>query len=232
MSAGKNTGRDLWVLVHDERAKLAEDLDNLSGEQWQHGTLCSDWTVEQVLAHLTAAASTNQRQWMRSMVGARFRPDVHNRRRMAEHLGSTPAQTLQRFRAVITSTTAPSAHTAAYLGEVLVHAQDIRQPLGLERTPSPAALDPVAEFFASRNFTVPSQTYADGLQLRSADSSFNAGYGLLVTGPVLALVMSMAGRTAYLDQLSGPGASTLRGRVERGLAKVSPPASGAGSVAQ
>lgn len=233
MSTGKSTGEDLWALIHTERAKLAEDLDNLSGEQWQHGTLCTGWTVEQVLAHLTAAASTNQRQWMRSMISARFRPDVHNQRRVAEHLGFTPAQTLQGFRAVINSTTAPSAHTAAYLGEVLVHAQDIRQPLGLARTPAPEALDPVAEFFASRDFAVPSKTYAEGLQLRSTDSTFNAGYGFLVTGPVLALVMSMAGRAAYLDQLAGPGASTLRGRVERNLANVSaPPASGAGSVAQ
>ncbi|WP_104160983.1 maleylpyruvate isomerase family mycothiol-dependent enzyme [Arthrobacter sp. ZGTC212] len=233
MSTGKSTGGELWALIHAERAKLAEDLENLSEEQWQHGTLCTGWTVEQVLAHLTAAAGTNQRQWMRSMIGARFRPDVHNQRRLAEHLGSTPAQTLQGFRAVINSTTAPSAHTAAYLGEVLVHAQDIRHPLGLTRTPGPEALDPVAGFFASRDFAVPSKTYAEGLQLRATDSAFNAGYGFLVTGPVLALVMSLAGRAAYLDQLTGPGASTLRARVERNLATVSaPPASGTGSVAQ
>jgi hypothetical protein len=36
----------------------------------------------------------------------------------------------------------------AYLGEVVVHAQDIRQPLGLVRTPGVDALTPVADFFA------------------------------------------------------------------------------------
>jgi hypothetical protein len=77
-----------------------------------------------------------------------FPPDVHNQRRLAEHCGSTPAETLDRFRAVITSTTAPSRDTPAYLGEVVVHAQDIRQPLGLVRTPSVDALTPVADFFA------------------------------------------------------------------------------------
>src|SRR5262249_50660315 len=116
---------DLWALVHAERAALAEDLAGLEAEQWRHGTLCGDWDVEQVVAHLTAAASLNQRQWLRSMLAARFRPDVHNQRRLAEHRGSTPAETLGRFRAVITSTTAPSHHTPAYLGEVVVHAQDI-----------------------------------------------------------------------------------------------------------
>ncbi|MET4059400.1 uncharacterized protein (TIGR03083 family) [Arthrobacter sp. UYP6] len=232
MATGKNTDGDLWALARAERARLAEDLANLTDEQWQHSTLCGDWTVEQVLAHLTAAASLNQRQWLRSMIGARFRADVHNQRRLDEYLGDTPAQTLQQFRAVIDSTTAPSAHTAAYLGEVLVHAQDIRQPLGLPRTPSSEALVPVAEFYASHNFTVPSQTYADGLQLRATDSSFTTGYGLLVTGPLLALVMSIAGRAAYLDQLAGPGASTLRSRVQRIPFNPSERTPGAGSVAQ
>ena len=121
----------LWALAHVERCALAEDLSILSAEQWRHGTLCGQWDVEDVVAHLTAAASLNQLQWVRSMLGARFRVDVHNQRRMAEHRGGTPAETLERFRSIIDSTTAPSGHTPAYLGEVVVHAQDIRQPLGL-----------------------------------------------------------------------------------------------------
>ena len=139
--------------------------------------------------------------------------DVHNQRRMVEHRGATPAETLERFRAVVDSTTAPSGHTPAYLGEVVVHAQDIRQPLGLPRTPDVAALTPVADFFAARNFTVASRTAASGLELRADDGSFATGTGPLVTGSTLALVMSMAGRAPYLDQLDGPGVPTLRTRV-------------------
>ena len=71
---------NLWALAHAERAALAEDLAGLIPEQWQHATLCGRWDVEDVVAHLTAAASLNQRQWLRSMIGARFRPEVHNQR--------------------------------------------------------------------------------------------------------------------------------------------------------
>ena len=205
---------ELWTLAHSERAALAEELAGLGAEQWRHDTLCGEWDVEQVVAHLTAAASLNQWQWLRSMLGARFRPDVHNQRRLAEHCGSTPAETLDRFRAVITSTTAPSQHTPAYLGEVVVHAQDIRQPLGLARTPSIEALTPVADFFAQRNFTVASHTHAADLRLRADDGPFAAGTGPLVTGPTLALVMSMAGRVPYLAELDGPGVPTLRSRLQ------------------
>lgn len=212
MAAKPRDGR-LWALAHTERAALAEDVANLSAEQWRHGTLCADWDVEEVVAHLTAAASLNGWQWLRSMLGARFRPDVHNRRRLAEHRGATPAETLDRFRAVITSTTAPSGDTPAWLGEVVVHAQDIRQPLGLPRTPSVDALTPVADFFARRNFTVSSRTHVAGLRLQADDGPFTAGTGPLVYGSTLALTMAMAGRAPYLDQLGGPGVPTLRSRL-------------------
>ena len=205
---------DLWALAHAERAALAKDLAGLNAEQWRHDTLCGEWDVEEVVAHLTAAASLNQWQWLRSMLAARFRPDVHNQRRLAEYRGSTPAETLDRFRTVINSTTAPSSHTPAYLGEVVVHAQDIRQPLGLVRTPSVDALTPVANFFAQRDFTVASHTHVADLQLRADDGPFATGTGPLVTGSTLALVMSMAGRVPYVAELDGPGVPTLRSRLQ------------------
>jgi uncharacterized protein (TIGR03083 family) len=203
----------LWALAHAERSALAEDLSDLSAEQWPHSTLCGQWDVEEVVAHLTAAASLNRWRWVRSMLGARFRVDVHNQRRLVEHRGSTPAETLDQFRAIIASTTAPSGHTPAYLGEVVVHAQDIRQPLGLPRTPDVDALTPVAEFFARRDFTVASRTTVAGLQLRADDGPFATGTGPLVSGSTLALVMSMAGRAPYVGQLDGPGVPTLQARV-------------------
>ena len=204
----------LWALAHAERAALVEDLSGLSADQWRHGTLCGRWDVEEVVAHLTAAASLNQWKWLRSMLGARLRPEVHNQRRLVEHRGSTPAATLDRFRAVIKSTTAPSAHIPAYLGEVVVHAQDIRHPLGLARTPSVDALTPVAAFFARRNFTVASRTHIAGLYLQADDGPFIAGSGSIVTGSTLALVMAMAGRVPYVDELDGPGVQLLRSRVQ------------------
>lgn len=206
----------LWALAHRERAALAEDLSSLSAGQWRHSTLCGQWDVEQVVAHLTAAASLNQWQWLRSMLGARLRPDVHNERRLAEHRGTTSADTLERFRAVLDSVTAPSGHTAAFLGEIVVHAQDIRRPLGLTHTPGIEALTPVAEFYARRDFAVNSRTQVAGLQLRADDGPFATGSpatGPLVTGSTLALVMGMAGRTAYLDGLDGPGVAVLRSRL-------------------
>ena len=50
---------DLWNLVAAERRALADDLAHLTPEQWADQSLCSGWTVRDVVAHLTAAASTS-----------------------------------------------------------------------------------------------------------------------------------------------------------------------------
>jgi hypothetical protein len=69
--------------------------------------------VEDIVAHLTAGASVGRLRWLASILAARFNPDLHNQRRLAEHRGRTPSETLKRFRRVIASTTAPTGHNAA-----------------------------------------------------------------------------------------------------------------------
>ncbi|MGW2665242.1 maleylpyruvate isomerase family mycothiol-dependent enzyme [Nocardia tengchongensis] len=204
---------ELWGLVHAERAALADDLAGLSAAQWAQRSLCGDWSVEEVVAHLTAGASTGRFRWLISVLSNRFDFGKHNDRQLAAHRGSNPAETLERFRAVIGSTVAPSGHTAAWLGEVIVHGQDIRQPLGLPRKPSIEAVTEVARFFASRDFTVPSRKSIEGLRLEATDGPFASGDGPVVTGPTIALTMAMAGRTTYCDELTGAGLPILRGRI-------------------
>lgn len=204
---------DIWAATHRARKDLADDLAGLDDAQWKHATLCGEWDVEHVVAHLAAAASVGRWAWMRSIAAAGFRPAVHNERRLREHLGATPQETLDRFRAVIDSTVAPTGDLPAYLGEVIVHSQDIRRPLGLPSHADADAVTEVARFYASRDFTVNSKTAVKGLSLRATDTDFSAGDGPEVAGPVLALVMAMAGRPDYLDQLSGDGVATLAERI-------------------
>lgn len=208
--------RALWDAAHAERAALADDLEAVDARRWAQRSLCGAWTVEEVVAHLTAAASIGRVRWVASVVGARFDFDVHNARRLAEHRGATPAETLERFRRVVTSTTAASGHTAAWLGEVVVHGQDVRRPLGVVRTPAVPAVTEVARFYAVRNFTVASRTAVEGLRLEATDGPFSIGAGPLVSGTTLALTMAMAGRSAYCDDLTGPGVPTLRARCSAG----------------
>src|SRR5689334_10088308 len=97
LSVVTDTREALQGLIHAARADLAEDLAGLSEAQWRMRSLCTAWTVEETVAHLTSAAVMTPRRWILSMLGAGFRADVHNRRRLAEQLGATPAETLEGF---------------------------------------------------------------------------------------------------------------------------------------
>ncbi len=88
-------------------------------------------TVREVLAHLTAGASLNPVRWLAGMIRCRFDFGKQVAMRLAEQLGATPAETMDRFRSVLTSTTKPPLPTLAMLGETIVHAEDIRLPLGI-----------------------------------------------------------------------------------------------------
>lgn len=209
------TRTDLWALAHGERAALLADLETLTAEQWSAPSLCADWNVEQVVAHLTAAASIGRGRWVASVLGARFDFDLHNLRRLTERLGPTPEATMNQFRQIVTSSTSTFGPVEAWLGEVVVHAADIRRPLQLQRTPAVETITPVAEHFARTDFTVNSRTLIDGLGLVAIDGPFRTGSGPLVSGTTLALTMIMAGRGDYLDDLEGPGVETLRERCGR-----------------
>ena len=211
------TSGALWSAAHAERAALAEELTDLTHAQWAQPSLCGRWVIEEVVAHLTAAASIGPLRWFASVLGARFDFDLHNDRRLAEHRGATPAETLDRFRRVITSTTSAPGPTAAWLGEVIVHAQDIRRPLGVLHTPSVEAVTAVAGFYARRNFTVASRSTIEGLRVE-ATGPFATGTGPLVRGTTLALTMAMAGRHAYCDDLAPAyhRARTMLSQLNRG----------------
>lgn len=198
-----------WDLIRAERSRLAEDLAELRPVAWSAPTLCADWSVEEVVAHLTAGASIGRWSWMRSIAGAGFRPEVHNARRLAEHRGSTPAQTLERFRGVVDSRVAPTGDLWAWLGEVVVHGSDVREPLGIRTAPDPDAVLVVAEGYVRRDFAVASRSTVKGLHLVATDSSFSAGDGPTVEGTTLDLVLAMAGRPTAASRLRGDGAPLL-----------------------
>lgn len=205
---------DLWPLIHAERAALADDLAALPDADWRTPSLCTEWTVEETVAHLVAGASLGPLRWFRSVLGARVDFERHNARRLAEYRGATPAETLARFRAVVSSTTCPPGPVEMWLGEIVVHGADVRRPLGLVREVPITTLTPLAAFFARQNSTVRSRTVGTGLRLAATDGPFTAGPddGPLVSGPTLALVMAMAGRTAFCEDLTGPGVDVLRSR--------------------
>jgi uncharacterized protein (TIGR03083 family) len=206
---------ELWALVHTERAALAQDLAGLNDAQWNTGSLCTEFTVREVVAHLTSNASLGPVRWMAGVIRHRFDFDAQNASRLAQQLGTDHDETLARFRRSVTSTTKPPVPIVAVLGEVIVHGEDIRRPLQIVRDYPIAMLTHVAEYYHRSNMTVPSKRRTRGLQLSATDGPFSGGAqdGVPVSGSTLALIMAMAGRSAYSAELAGEGAEAIAGSV-------------------
>jgi uncharacterized protein (TIGR03083 family) len=110
------------------------------------------------------------------------------------------------------STTSPPGPKATWLGEAIVHAEDIRRPLGIKRTYPVDALTTVADFYKGSNTLIGAKKRIAGLQLKATDADWSTGEGAEVSGPLVSLVVAMTGRREALDDLDGAGLGTLKAR--------------------
>jgi uncharacterized protein (TIGR03083 family) len=196
---------DPWPLIHAERDALAADLATLTDEQWATRSLCANWTVRDVLGHMTATAKMTPPKFFASFAGAGFNFNKMTAKGVAAEATPSPAAGLANFRDHLKDTTHPPGPVESMLGEAVIHSEDIRRPLGITREYPPEALVRVAQFFQGSNRIA-------GLTLSATDTGWSTGSGPEVTGPQLALVLAMTGRSAALADLSGDGLDTLRAR--------------------
>jgi uncharacterized protein (TIGR03083 family) len=204
--------RELWALIHAERAALADDLADLTAQRWATPSLCAGLTVREVLAHLASAAGLTPVRWLAGVIRCRFDFDKQVAMRLAEQLGADGAETLARFRRVVSSTTKPPLPVVAMLGETVVHGTDIRRPLGIHHDHPIDTLTRLAEYYQGTDLVVLAKGRIGGVRLEATDGPFATGSGPLVSGSTLALIMAMTGRAAYCAELDGDGVPVLRER--------------------
>jgi uncharacterized protein (TIGR03083 family) len=204
--------RDLWATVHAERRALATDLAALGEPQWSTTSWCKDWTVHDVVAHMTATASMSPPSFLVKLAGSGFSFSKLQAKDIARERGSSSAETLARFQAKVDSTSHPPGPPTTWLGETLVHAEDVRRPLGIAHAYPPEAAVEVASFYSGSNLLIGSKRRIAGLRLHATDADWTHGDGPSVEGPIIALVLSMTGRTGANAELKGDGVATLARR--------------------
>ena len=201
-----------WPTIHTERAALADDLATLTEAHWATTSLCPGWSVHDVRGHLTATAKMTPPRFLARLAGSGFRFNTMAHKNIAAETGAGPAATLAEFRRVQNATSAPPGPVDSWLGETIVHAEDIRRPLGILHTYPPEALIRVAEFYKGSNLLIGAKSRIAGLTLHASDTDWTTGTGPEVTGPMLSLLLAMTGRTTATADLSGDGATMLRSR--------------------
>jgi uncharacterized protein (TIGR03083 family) len=202
----------IWPTVHAERKALLDDVAGFGDTEWSTPSLCTEWTVEQVFAHLLSAAKMTPLRFATRFAGARFDFDRFAAGQVAVEGAGGPAATVAAFRAALPRETAPPGPKATWLGEAFVHGEDIRRPFGIQRQYPLSEVIKALAFYAGSNTIIGGKNRVAGLTLKPSDIEFSVGSGPLVEGPAIALVLAATGRKSALDELSGPGVATLRGR--------------------
>ena len=202
-----------WELIHVERQQLLDDLQPVTDQQWHTVSLCPDWDVHQVLAHLVALTKQTPPKFVGRFVASGFRFDKMVAKDVAREGAGTPAQTLAELAAHVGDTSAPPGPVDSWIGEVVVHGADIRRPLGIAYSPPVATTRQVADFYKNSNLLIGAKARIVGVRLVATDTDWTHGAGPDVSGPMLSLVQAMTGRAVALEDLAGSGVSTLRTRM-------------------
>jgi uncharacterized protein (TIGR03083 family) len=203
---------DIWPTIRAERKSLANDLESLDQDQWAKTSMCTRWTVRDVVAHMTATAKMTPPAFFGKMLTSGFSLTTLQDRDIAVERGDSPADALARFEAVESSRKHPPGPLDTWLGETIVHAEDIRRPLGIHHDYPIDAVVQVADFYKNSNLIIGTKRRIEGLALQATDTNWSHGTGPDVSGPMIALVMAMTGRKAAAGELSGDGVATLQAR--------------------
>jgi uncharacterized protein (TIGR03083 family) len=201
-----------WAVIAGQRRALAQLMDGRPDEDWERPSVCSEWRIRDVVAHVALTPrSPGVGAILLAAVRARGDFDGINRDMAREHAARTPARLVADLVEAADSRRKPAITTVDnLLFDVLVHVQDVALPLGVDH-PMPldaarAALDRVWSmgwpFWAKRELR--------GLRLEATDVDWAVGDGPVVRGRAQALLLLLTGRAAAaLPALHGPGAARL-----------------------
>lgn len=208
-------------MVTAERQDILAFLLGLTPDQWETPSLCEGWRIKDVVAHLLVDEPVQSgmiRRVLPLLAKDRFSIDRINGDWIAQNRLRDPGSIVEAFQedslrgvGVIGRLLGP----AVALRALVIHHQDMRRPLHIERAvPSDrlvATLDALLSWKGS--ISIGSRPRAEGLRLRAVDVAWSRGQGPEVFGPGEAIVLALAGRRVALEDLDGEGKVVLAGRV-------------------
>ena len=201
-------------MIADERRRLADLADSLTGEQLETRSLCDAWTVKEVVGHLVAVVAASNVTALRLLLISAF--NVHKANaRLAALTADRPAAELaallrehatNRFRP-------PVVGYPGALTDLQVHGQDVRRPLGLPHNLLPDRLRVSLDFLTGgRAVGFTPKARPAGLRFETTDVDWAWGHGPVIRGTGEAVILALTGRRVALADLDGAGVAVLRSR--------------------
>jgi len=207
----------VFAAVANQRRQIANLIEDLDDAQLATPSLCSGWDVKTVAAHLVSVFGdsfwTFMTTAMRRASMARAIDELA-RRRAQEPVAHIVAILRERAEYPLSP---PLFGPVDPLADILVHAGDIRIPLGMPYEPDPQLTALALDFLTGPwPFGFVPLGRLRGISLHGSDIDRSWGNGAHIIGPVSALMMAVTGRTALLYLLDGPGLPLLQHRLRTG----------------
>ncbi len=195
---------------------LADFFDGLDDHQLQTRSLCSAWTVREVLGHLVMPLAGTVAGFLRHVVRARGSLNRASEA-VATDLSRRPVgelTALLRDNADLHGR-APGVGPMGQMADGCLHLRDCARPLGLQHDVRLDDWRMVLDWLPSGVPGLVPKRRTPGLRLVADDQDWSWGDGEEIHGPSEALAMALAGREVALDDLHGPGVSLLGDRLSK-----------------
>lgn len=207
-------------LIREHRESFVRTLEDLAADDWLVPSLCGEWRVVDVAAHLAWAPVMGAREGAVAMIRSGFS--------MNRLIARSAVGWSSRGREAILDQLRDNARTGACpigmppvaaLSDTIVHGLDVRRPLGLPGQVPPGALAPLADFVLSTPWPMnaviggSARRRVAGVRLVATDVDWAHGSGPEARGSAEALVLLLHGRAPVPTELTGPGAEVLRSRL-------------------
>jgi uncharacterized protein (TIGR03083 family) len=204
---------ETWQMIRAERSSLADALAALPAGAWDRASLCPGWTVRDVVAHMIATATLTPPTFFLSLATSGFRFDTMAAKKIQEiSAGRTSEDLVELYRSRVDARNAPPGPTTSWLGETIIHGEDVFRAVGGYREHPIEHVIAVADFYKNSNLLIGAKRRIAGVSLRATDADWQHGAGPEAAGPAIALLLAMTGRKAALDDLTGDGTAVLRAR--------------------
>jgi uncharacterized protein (TIGR03083 family) len=197
------------------RLAMADLLETLTPEQLSQPSLCGDWDVQTVGAHLASAITTNTGVFLVEVLRQRGNFDKANAATAHKEARNGIAATIAKIRRNAESRFVPPiTGPRAPLTDVMVHTGDIARSLDLPHTAPDDHVRTALEFLTTgRPIAFVRRGWLTGLRVVADDLEFSYGSGAELRGRGVDLMMALCGRGQALPDLTGDGVAILAARL-------------------
>ncbi|MFI5698223.1 maleylpyruvate isomerase family mycothiol-dependent enzyme [Kribbella sp. NPDC051586] len=207
---------DIRSAVAGERTDLAEVLAGLPEDDWDKPTLCEEWRVRELVAHITMPYRISMPRFLTGLIRAGGKFDRYADRQARADAGAlSSADLVECLRQNVNHPWKPPG--GGYVGALshdVIHGLDVTVALGIDRQVPAERLHFILDDLNPRQVKYFGVDLT-GVQLRATDLDWTYGAGTPLSGAAQDLLLVLCGRTLPPNHLSGSDAARFTAGVTR-----------------